>query len=77
MTLAYYLKRRDIKYKFNKVLEKNKRKYKKMGGRGASSGISIKKKKVYGTEYRRVLKKGILNLLNIMTHHPQKHQWKQ
>jgi hypothetical protein len=29
MTLAYYLKRRDIKYKFNKVLEKNKRKYKK------------------------------------------------
>lgn len=28
-----------------------------MGGRGASSGISIKKK-VYGTEYRRVLKKG-------------------
>jgi len=29
-----------------------------MGGRGASSGISIKKKKVYGTEYRRVLKKG-------------------
>lgn len=48
-----------------------------MGGRGASSGISIKKKKVYGTEYRRVLKKGILNLLNIMTHHPQKHQWKQ
>ena len=27
-----------------------------MGGRGASSGISIKKK-VYGTEYRRVLKK--------------------
>ncbi len=29
MTLAYYLERRDIKYKFNKVLEKNKRKYKK------------------------------------------------
>lgn len=28
-----------------------------MGGRCASSGISIKKKKVYGTEYRRVLKK--------------------
>lgn len=25
MTLAYYLERRDIKYKFNKVLEKNKR----------------------------------------------------
>lgn len=29
MTLAYYLERRDIKYKFNKVLEKNKRKKRK------------------------------------------------
>lgn len=53
MTLAYYLKRRDIKYKFNKVLEKNKRKYKKMGGRGASSGIS-KKRNVYGSQFHAV-----------------------
>lgn len=53
MTLAYYLERRDIKYKFNKVLEKNKRKYKKMGGRGASSGIS-KKRNVYGSQFHAV-----------------------
>lgn len=29
MTLAYYLKRRDIKYKFNEVLEKIKGSIKK------------------------------------------------
>lgn len=44
MTLAYYLERRDIKYKFNKVLEKNKRKYKKWVVEAHLVGLVLKRK---------------------------------
>ena len=45
MTLAYYLERRDIKYKFNKVLEKNKRKYKKWVEEVHLVGLVLKRRK--------------------------------
>lgn len=47
-----------------------------MGGRGASSGVSVKGKK-YGTEYVRCSNIKTLNLCSIMMHVIQKFQWRR